>query len=102
MSIPLEAAQAANGAIEGGAQVDVIATSRDGEARYVLTAALVVDRSSNGASGGLIGGARGSDLVISVEVDESRALQLAAAIETGTIAVVRSTGVAAGSGEAVG
>lgn len=102
MSIPLEAAQAANGAIEVGDQVDVIVTSREGEAGYVLTAAPVVDRSGDGSAGGLVGGARASDLVISVEVDEAQALELAAAIETGAITVVRSTGVAPATGDVGG
>lgn len=98
MSIPLDAAQAANGTVGVGDQVDVIVTSREGEARYVLTAAQVVDRSGDGSSGGLVGGTSGSDLVISVEVDEVQALELASAIETGSITVVRSTGVAAADG----
>lgn len=102
MSIPLESAQAANGVIEVGDQVDVIVTSREGEARYVLTAAQVVDRSGDGSAGGLVGGASGSDLVISVEVDEAQALELAAAIETGSITVVRSTGVVVANGGAGG
>ena len=93
MSIPLEAAQAANGAIEIGDQVDVIVTTRDQGSRYVLSGAAVVDRSSDGAGGGLVGTARSSELVISVEVDADQALELAAAIDAGTITVVRSTGV---------
>ena len=64
----------------------------------MLSAAQVVDRSGDGSAGGLVGGASGSDLVISVEVDEAQALELAAAIETGSITVVRSTGVAANGG----
>lgn len=99
MSIPLDPAQAANGAIDVGDQVDVIVTSRDGEARYVLKSAAVVDRSAGDAGGGLVGGSR-SGLVISVEVDEAQALDLAAAIEAGTITVVRSTGAAPAQPEA--
>jgi Flp pilus assembly protein CpaB len=94
MSIPLDRAQAANGAIEVGDQVDVIVTSSEGEARYVLRSAAVVDRSADGSSGGLVGGSASSDLVISVEVDEAQALEVAAAIQAGTISVVRSTGFA--------
>ena len=93
MSIPLEAWQAANGQIEVGDQVDVIVSTRDEGSRYVLTAAAVVDRSCADPSGGLVGGSRQSDLVITVEVDADQALELAAAIEDGTLTVVRSTGV---------
>jgi Flp pilus assembly protein CpaB len=96
MSIPLVAWQAANGEIEVGDQVDVIVSTRDEGSRYVLTAAPVVDRSSDAdASGGLVGGTRRTDLVITVEVDADEALELAAAIEDGTLTVVRSTGVTA-------
>ena len=98
MSIPLAAWQAANGEIEVGDQVDVIVTTRDAGARYVLRGAAVVDRSTDGAGGGLVGGTRSSDLVISIEVEDDQALELAAAIEAGTLTVVRSTGVT----EAVG
>ena len=55
MSIPLEAAQAANGEIEVGDQVDVIVTTSDAGSRYVLSGAAVVDRSSDGGGGGLVG-----------------------------------------------
>jgi Flp pilus assembly protein CpaB len=92
MSIPLESWQAADGAIEVGDQVDVIVTTKDTASRYVLTAAAVVGRSSGSDGGGLVGGVRSSDLVITVEVDSTQALDLAAAIESGTITVVRSTG----------
>lgn len=91
MSISLKTWQAANGEIQIGDQVDVIETTKTG-ARYVLTHAAVVGRSSGTEGGGLAGGLRTGDLVISVEVDSAQALDLAAAIETGTITVVRSTG----------
>lgn len=91
MSIPLESWQAANGELQVGDQVDVIAATRDGS-KYVLTNAAVVGRSSDGVSGGLVGGTRAGELVILVEVDSDEALELAAAIEAGTIMVVRSTG----------
>ena len=94
MSIPLKAWQAANGEIQVGDQVDVIVTTKDAGSRYVLTAAAVVGRSSGSDGGGLVGGVRSSDLVITVEVDSTQALDLAAAIESGTITVVRSTGAA--------
>lgn len=91
MSISLKTWQAANGEIQIGDQVDVIETTKTG-ARYVLTSAAVVGRSSGSEGGGLAGGLRTGDLVISVEVDSAQALDLAAAIEVGTITVVRSTG----------
>lgn len=91
MSIPLEPWQAANGELKVGDTVDVIEATREGS-RYVLTNASVVGRSSDAGSGGLVGGVRSADLVILVEVDGPEALDLAAAIEAGTIMVVRSTG----------
>lgn len=91
MSIPLKTWQAANGEIQVGDQVDVIETTKAG-ARYVLTGASVVGRSSATGGGGLVGGVHSGDLIISVEVDSSQALDLAAAIDSGTITVVRSTG----------
>ena len=101
MSIPLEAWQAANGQIEVGDQVDVIVSTRDEGSRYVLTAA---------AGGGPLDARmppvgsseerRQTDLVITVEVDADQALELAAAIEDGTITVVRSTGVTASAAPA--
>jgi Flp pilus assembly protein CpaB len=93
MSIPLEPWQAANGELQVGDTVDVIEATRDGS-RYVLTNASVVGRSGGDDSGGLVGGSRASELVILVEVDGPQALDLAAAIEAGTIMVVRSTGAA--------
>lgn len=102
MSIPLDPAQAANGAIDVGDQIDVIVTSRDGEARYVLKSAAVVDRSAGDAGGGLVGSGSRSGFVISVEVDEAQALDLAAAIEAGAITVVRSTGAASAEPEVGG
>lgn len=91
MSIPLEPWQAANGELQVGDTVDVIEATREGS-RYVLTNASVVGRSGGEDSGGLVGGSRASDLVVLVEVDGPQALELAAAIEAGTIMVVRSTG----------
>ena len=91
MSIPLKTWQAADGDIQVGDQVDVIETTKEG-ARYVLTAASVVGRSSASEGGGLAGGVRSGDLIVSVEVDSAQALDLASAIEIGTITVVRSTG----------
>jgi hypothetical protein len=93
MSIPLESWQAANGELQVGDQVDVIEATRNGS-KYVLTGAAVVGRSNDGTSGGLVSGARAGELVILVEVDSDEALDLAAAIEAGTIMVVRSTGAA--------
>jgi hypothetical protein len=93
MSIPLEEWQAAGGEIEVGDQVDVIETTDEGP-RYVLTAAAIVGRSGEEGSGGLVGGAPRGDLVLSVEVDAGEALALAAAVESGGITVVRSTGAA--------
>lgn len=94
MSIPLESWQAANGDIAVGDQVDVIVTARDEPPQYVITGAAVVGRASGSDGGGLVNGSGRSDLILTVEVDADEALDLAAAIDAGTITVVRSTGVA--------
>ncbi len=89
MSIPLAAAQAADGKIEVGDRVDVIHTT-DGGPRYVLTGAEVVGRSSGG--GGIVSGGSQDDLVLTVVVNDQEALAVAAALEDGEVTVVRSTG----------
>lgn len=91
MSMSLEPWQAANGELEVGDRVDIVA-SADGQSRYVLTDASVVGRSGGVESGGLVGGSRSGELVLLVEVDGAQALKLAAAIDGGTIMVVRATG----------
>jgi Flp pilus assembly protein CpaB len=93
MSIPLKTAQAANGQIDVGDLVDVIATGKDGASTYVLQGAEVVDRSSADRGGGLVTASAGDDFVISVELGSDQALELASAIASGSVAVVRSTGV---------
>jgi hypothetical protein len=88
MSIPVAPENAAGGDIGVGDQVDVIDTV-DGSSRYVLTGAEVVGRAGSSDS---LGGVEG--FWLSVRVDESEALAVAAALSDGNVIVVRSTGVA--------
>lgn len=86
MSIPVEPAHAAGGALTTGDRVDVI-TVAGGEARYVLTAAEVLAVASGG--GGLSGL---SGFSLTVAVDAEQALAVAEALQAGGIEVVRATG----------
>jgi Flp pilus assembly protein CpaB len=88
MSIPIDVANAVGGQIIVGDRVDVIAV-RDGNARYVLTGAEVIDRSDEGRSGSITG-TRSFYLVVAV--DANQALELASALDTASIQVLRSTG----------
>lgn len=87
MSIPIEVAHAAGGGLAVGDRVDVIATN-DGEASYVVADVEVI---SVADSSGAAFGAVGSYHVV-VAVDAEQALQLASAIESGIIEILRSTG----------
>lgn len=87
MSIPLPRERAVGGAIAPGDRVDVIQVV-DGTARFVVAGAEVLDVAPEGdtALGGLAG------FYVSIAVDPDAALCLAAAIPTGDLSVVLSTG----------
>jgi Flp pilus assembly protein CpaB len=95
MSIPVPVDRADGGAIVTGDRVDVI-TSSGGSASYLGQGLLVLSVSSSKAGGVL--GAASSDFWVTVAVDRSTALRLAAALGSstsgtaGTVEVVRSTG----------
>ena len=96
MSFALARARAVGGRLSGGDRVDVVAVDHDsGQAGYVLTGAEVVSVESRSA--GALSGAS-DDLTITLVVDPSSAPQLAAAVDSGTVSLVRSTGAPAVSG----
>jgi Flp pilus assembly protein CpaB len=87
MSIPVEPAHAAGGALSVGDRVDVIAVA-DGVARYVLDHAEVLQVAPTQSAG--LGGSAGFYVVVAVDRDE--ALQLAVAMREQAVEVVKSTG----------
>jgi Flp pilus assembly protein CpaB len=93
MSIPVSTQHAVNGAIVPGDRIDIIVVRR-GLAAYVATAVEVIavaDRASTGRS----------EFALTVAVDAATSLRVAAAINDGSIEVVRATGAAAANPDAV-
>lgn len=86
MSVPVSIEHAVGGTLSAGDRIDVISVG-DGVAAYV-----VVDVEVLGASegDGSFGGSRDYHVVVAVEADQ--ALALAAAIDSGSLEIVRSTG----------
>ncbi len=80
---------AVGGDISVGDRVDVIWVSDD-VARYVVTGIEVIDTTNNERSGGAFSSSQAFS--ITVAVDDVQALQLAEALNSGQIEVVRSTG----------
>jgi Flp pilus assembly protein CpaB len=87
MSVPVDPAHAAGGALRAGDRVDVIDV-RDDRAAYVLTGAEVLAVTGGGAGG--LGGTGGFSITVAVDADA--ALRLALAIRSESVDVVRSTG----------
>jgi Flp pilus assembly protein CpaB len=91
MSFPLAKARAMGGALDTGDRVDVLTVQHDGsQAGYVMTDVEVLD--IDGASGGPLGAP--DELTVTLAVDADAAVRLAAALEGGTVTLVRSTGAA--------
>lgn len=90
MSIPVPQSRAAGGLLVPGDRVDVIAPRQGGgesvSVAYVVTDVTVLGVSSPGE--GL--GASGTGYAVTVEVDADQALLIAAAIEGGSLDVVRT------------
>ena len=96
MSLPVAVEHAAGGALVPGDRVDVISVV-DGVARFVavdLEVASVADGSS-----GAIGSSSQYHVVVAVDGEE--ALSLAAALDQGSMEIIRSTGAAAVTSESV-
>lgn len=87
MSLPIDPANAAGGAVTAGDIVDVIAGGE--EPRYVVAGATVL---AVGAPGTGLGLGQGGGAVITLAVDADEALRLAAALAGGEVQVVRATG----------
>ncbi len=102
MSLPIPAEHAVGGRLVAGDRVDVIAV-RDGRAAYLVTAAPVLAVPDGDVRAGL--GALQA-FAVTLAVDDAEALRLAAALRTGDLEVIRSTGAppvaAATSGPAEG
>jgi Flp pilus assembly protein CpaB len=92
MSLPVASAHAVNGAIVAGDRVDVIAVDR-GIAAYVAVDVEVIAVSAATSS-------TRSGFALTVAVDDSTSLRLAAAINSAAIEVVRSTGAVKADAEA--
>lgn len=86
MGLPLPVEHAAGGTLNPGDRIDVIAV-KDGAARFVVADVEVV-AVSDATSG--FGGA--GDYYLVVAVDSEQALALAAALDSGAMEVIRSTG----------
>ena len=90
MSFSIARARAVGGKLGIGDRVDVVAVDHDlGTARYVLTNTELV--AIEGRGGGALSGAS-DDVTITLVVDRDTAPKLAAAIEAGSVTLVRSTG----------
>lgn len=90
MSFSIARARAVGGKLSTGDRVDVLAVDHtSGEAGYVLTDAEIV--AVEGRGGGALSGAA-DDVTITLVVDPRSARLLAAAIDAGTVMLVRSTG----------
>ncbi len=98
MSFPVARSRAVAGKLQNGDRVDVLAVDHDsGRAGYVLTDTEVV--AVDGRSGGALSGAS-DDVTITLVVDPTTAPALAAAVDAGTVMLVRSTGAPVAHGEA--
>lgn len=89
MSIPIDKAHASGGAIAVGDSVDVIVVAK-GFAEYIAAGLEVIDLAT-GTQSGLGSG----QFYVTVAVDSVVALELARAIDSGSIEILRSTGAAA-------
>jgi Flp pilus assembly protein CpaB len=87
MSLPIAMEHAAGGGLSVGDRVDVISVV-EGSARYVATGLSVVSVAA--PSSGAIGAAGTFHVVVAVSADQ--ALDLAEALESGSMEIVRSTG----------
>jgi Flp pilus assembly protein CpaB len=91
MSFPIAIARAVGGALVAGDRVDVLSVQRNtGRSKYVATDAAVLAFSNHG--GGALQGSADANITLAVEPEV--AAQIASALETGSITLVRATGAA--------
>jgi Flp pilus assembly protein CpaB len=103
MSLPIDRIDAVGGDLAPGDRVDVIATT-GGTARYVAVDLEVLATQVDESTGGLTNSGVLSNYYITVSVDDQTALELALALDTAEVSVLRSTGanpVATGGEELV-
>src|SRR5207245_1879208 len=91
MSVPVPRARAVDGQLAVGDRVDVIASS-DAGAWYVATGVEVVGVSGGGGGGALP--TTDDHVVLTLAVDEHSALEIARAVSSLDVTVVRATGAA--------
>ena len=87
MSVPIAPEHAVNGQIVAGDRIDLISVRR-GVAAYVVTNAEVIAVSSSDSTVG------GRGFSITIAVDELTSLEVASALDTGGLEIIRSTGAA--------
>jgi Flp pilus assembly protein CpaB len=93
MSFPLPRARAVGGKLTSGDRVDVVAVERNtARSGYVLADAEVIAVDSR--SGGPLAGAS-DDVTVTLVVEPESAPRLAAALDAGTVTLVRATGATA-------
>lgn len=86
MSVPVAAERAVAGALSAGDRVDVLATV-DGDTGYVAVDLEVLDVAGQGGLG-----RRTGTFTVTVAVDDETSVELARALEEGSLDVVRATG----------
>lgn len=91
MSLPIDRIDAVGGDLSPGDRVDVIATT-GGTARYVAVDLEVLATQIDESTGGLSNSGVLSNYYITVSVDDQTALELALALDTAEVSVLRSTG----------
>ncbi len=91
MSFPIPVTRAVGGALVAGDRVDVLAVQHNsGRSKYVAKDATVLAFSNHG--GGALQGS--DDASITLAVDPEVAAQIASALETGSVTLIRATGAA--------
>lgn len=91
MSLPIDRVDAVGGDIRPGDRVDVIAVVSS-TASYVAVDLEVLDTQSSEARTGALSSSSLSTYFVTVSIDDATALELALALDIGTVRVLRSTG----------
>jgi Flp pilus assembly protein CpaB len=91
MSLPIDQIDAVGGDLSPGDRVDVIAAT-GGSARYVAVDLEVLATKIDDSTGGLTNSGVLSSYYIIVAVDDQTALELALALDTAEVSILRSTG----------
>ncbi|MDH3679408.1 MAG: RcpC/CpaB family pilus assembly protein [Acidimicrobiia bacterium] len=91
MSLPIERIDAVGGDLSAGDRIDVISVDDD-MARYVAVNLEVLATQTPDARSGALGSSSLSTYFVTVSVDDQTALDVALAMETGRVSIVRSTG----------